>query len=114
MKKIALSIALLAALLAGCRNDKKEAASDSDVINIIMETDIGNDVDDALSNGPLYKYLDEGKSIFWRSTSTRRDRLPLNMLTYSTPGTVIRRFRSESYATAPTAKTTPSTTPRQS
>ena len=61
MKKIALSIALLAALMAGCRSDKKEAASDSDVINIIMETDIGNDVDDALAMDLLYKYLDEGK-----------------------------------------------------
>ncbi|MGI5847786.1 MAG: nucleoside hydrolase [Candidatus Cryptobacteroides sp.] len=61
MKKIALSVALLAALLAGCRNDKKEAGSDSDVINIIMETDIGNDVDDALAMDLLYKYLDEGK-----------------------------------------------------
>lgn len=61
MKRIAPIIVLAALTLAGCGNKANETAKDSDVVNIIMETDIGNDVDDALAMDLLYKYLDEGK-----------------------------------------------------
>lgn len=61
MKRIAPIIVLATLTLAGCGNKAKETAKDSDVVNIIMETDIGNDVDDALAMDLLYKYLDEGK-----------------------------------------------------
>ena len=40
---------------------QKKAAEERDVINLIMETDIGNDVDDALAMDLLYKYMDAGK-----------------------------------------------------
>lgn len=50
-----------ALVLSGCGNKQKETAKSNDPVNIIMETDIGNDVDDALAMDLLYKYLDEGK-----------------------------------------------------
>ena len=61
MKKIILITLLAAMTLAGCGNKSKEQAKENDVVNIIMETDIGNDVDDALAMDLLYKYLDTGK-----------------------------------------------------
>lgn len=39
-------------------NDKESAPA---TVDIIMETDLGNDVDDALAMDMLYKYLDAGK-----------------------------------------------------
>lgn len=60
MKVRFILLALLAVLAIGCRSDKQQAG-ESDVINLIMETDIGNDVDDALAMDLLYKYVDAGK-----------------------------------------------------
>lgn len=58
----AVIITILAALtLSGCGNKQKERTAKSDAINLIMETDIGNDIDDALAMDLLYKYLDAGK-----------------------------------------------------
>ncbi len=51
MKKTLLLIAII--LLAGC--------SKPSGINFIMETDIGNDVDDALAMDLLYKYHEAGQ-----------------------------------------------------
>ena len=61
MKRVAPIIICAALTLAGCGSNPKEAAKDSEVVNIIMETDIGNDIDDALAMDLLYKYLDAGK-----------------------------------------------------
>lgn len=54
-----LILLLCACALASCCNQPK--AQSSDVPNIIFETDMGNDVDDALALDLLYKYLDAGK-----------------------------------------------------
>ena len=51
MKRVLILLALASTLLAGCRKP----------INLIMETDIGNDVDDAIAMDLLYKYVDAGK-----------------------------------------------------
>ncbi|WP_255412393.1 nucleoside hydrolase [Dysgonomonas sp. Marseille-P4361] len=52
-------------LLVGCKNNKSAQAEkidqDSNIISIIFETDMGNDVDDALALDMLYKYVDEGR-----------------------------------------------------
>lgn len=56
MKKILFAfVAVL--LAAGCAGPKQEG---SDKLNIIFETDMGNDVDDAMAMDMLYKYLDQG------------------------------------------------------
>ena len=57
MKKI-LFVFAAAMLMAGCCGPKSDC---SDKINIIFETDMGNDVDDAMAMDMLYKYLDQGK-----------------------------------------------------
>ena len=56
MKKIIFALTLLAAFVfAGCENNK---SVDSEKLNVIFETDMGNDVDDAMAMDMLYKYLD--------------------------------------------------------
>ena len=45
-------------LFAGCNCTDK---CSSDKLNIIFETDMGNDVDDAMAMDMLYKYLDQDK-----------------------------------------------------
>ena len=45
----------LAVLLSGCTSEPK-----SDCLDVIFETDIGNDIDDALALDMLYKYMDQG------------------------------------------------------
>lgn len=56
-------ICLLA--FVGCKNNKSAQQEDvkqgSDKISIIFETDMGNDVDDALALDMLYKYQDESR-----------------------------------------------------
>ena len=54
-----LAILITAIALAGC-SSKKDVET-SAPIDLIMETDIGNDVDDALAMDLLYKYVDSGK-----------------------------------------------------
>lgn len=54
-----MAFAILGLLVsAGCDNAQIKK---SDGLNIIFETDIGNDVDDAMALDMLYKYLDQGK-----------------------------------------------------
>lgn len=60
MKRIFIFIAVISACLAGCRNGGT-AEGEAGPINLIMETDIGNDVDDAIAMDLLYKYVDAGK-----------------------------------------------------
>lgn len=59
MKNIMIALAFAGVLaLAGCENEK---TAQSDKLNIIFETDIGNDVDDAMALDMLYKYIDQDK-----------------------------------------------------
>lgn len=52
---ICIFLAALAILTACNKNSEKQ------IVNIILETDIGNDVDDALALGLAYNYVDAGK-----------------------------------------------------
>ncbi len=55
MKKL-LSVMMIAAFLAtACCNSSDEP------VKVILETDLGNDVDDALALGLAYNYIDSGK-----------------------------------------------------
>ena len=59
MKRIFYALAVLSLMfLAGCAGEK---AAKSEKLFVIFETDIGNDVDDALALDMLYKYMDQGK-----------------------------------------------------
>ena len=59
MKKLLFAVAVLASALTACG---RKAAVDADVpLTVIIETDLGNDVDDALALDLLYKYQDAGK-----------------------------------------------------
>ena len=54
-------IGLLVLALSSCTSKKQQTAEITpNVPKIILETDIGNDVDDALALDMLYKYLDAG------------------------------------------------------
>ena len=56
MKKLFHTLAVcMAVLLSGCTSEPK-----SDCLDVIFETDIGNDIDDALALDMLYKYMDQG------------------------------------------------------
>lgn len=57
IKKITFILAALF-FVAGCRAPETEG---TDKINIIFETDIGNDVDDAMAMDMLYKYMEQDK-----------------------------------------------------
>ena len=57
MKKLFVILAAAVLLLPAC--GKKPAAESP--LAVIMETDLGNDVDDALALDLLYKYMDAGK-----------------------------------------------------
>lgn len=60
MKKLLLAAAVVASVLTACGH--KEAAGNAEApLTVIMETDLGNDVDDALALDLLYKYQDAGK-----------------------------------------------------
>lgn len=59
MKKLLFAVAVLVSALTACG---RKAAVDADVpLTVIIETDLGNDVDDALALDLLYKYQDAGK-----------------------------------------------------
>lgn len=62
-KKKLYLISLLLITLSSCISIKKQQMKEavSNAEKIILETDIGNDVDDALALDMLYKYLDAGK-----------------------------------------------------
>ena len=52
MKRLFLALAVVSLMAAGCKDS---------AVSFIMETDIGNDIDDALAMDMLYKYVDAGK-----------------------------------------------------
>lgn len=59
MKKLFYAFALMSMVfLAGCGSEK---ASKPEKLRVIFETDIGNDIDDALALDMLYKYMDQDK-----------------------------------------------------
>ena len=90
MRKSIFTFGIAALILCGCGNKVIEGSGD--VLNIIMETDIGNDIDDAMAMDLLYKYLDAGK-INLLAVNINKEPLRLNMLTSSTHGTVTRTSR---------------------
>ena len=59
MKNLLFLLAAMALLLPGC--GRKTAAEGDSPLPVIFETDLGNDVDDALALDLLYKYQDAGK-----------------------------------------------------
>lgn len=61
MKTTCLASVLIL-LLMGCSSKVKQPAENPDAaMKVIFETDMGNDVDDALALDMLYKYMDAGK-----------------------------------------------------
>ena len=58
MKRIFLILGAAALVLAGCA---QAPAAEQEVVNIIFDTDIGNDIDDTEALDILFKYQDEGK-----------------------------------------------------
>ena len=61
MKRTLILLVLVPVLAIGCKQARK---ADAGPVSFIMETDIGNDIDDALAMDLLYKYADEGKIDF--------------------------------------------------
>ena len=59
MRNYLFLLAALVLLLPGC--GRKTVSGGEPPISVIFETDLGNDVDDALALDMLYKYLDAGK-----------------------------------------------------
>ncbi|MDE5941305.1 MAG: nucleoside hydrolase [Muribaculaceae bacterium] len=61
-------------VLIGCSNaGEKTPASDPTPVKVIFETDMGNDVDDALAFDMLMKYAEEGKIELLGLSSNKRD-----------------------------------------
>lgn len=58
LKKLFVPLLLLMAV--GCRSDLADSTN-NEPIKVIFETDMGNDIDDALALDMLYKYLDQDK-----------------------------------------------------
>lgn len=61
IKKNFLLLIFCSIILCGFGRNKSICKSNTEIQNIILETDIGNDVDDALALDMLYKYQDMGK-----------------------------------------------------
>ena len=64
MKQTILFTAIIAFIVVGCSGKKAETSQQSantEPINIIFDTDMGNDVDDALALDMLYKYIEAGR-----------------------------------------------------
>lgn len=57
--------AFVALFLFSCQNAKKEVTLlNPDALNVILDTDLGNDIDDIIAMDLLYKYQDMGKVNF--------------------------------------------------
>lgn len=75
MKTNVWLLALLAGLLAACSNKKQSgdaAAATNPPLSVIFETDMGNDVDDALALDMLYKYLEAGRINFLMMSTNKK------------------------------------------
>lgn len=59
-------------LLAACQTEVQQA--ETTIPNIIFETDMGNDIDDALALALLYSYRDEGKINLLATCSNKESR----------------------------------------
>ena len=59
--EISLGLFFVFSLLLSCSEGKTKGDGDNQKINVIFDTDMGNDVDDALALDMLYKYLDQGR-----------------------------------------------------
>ena len=59
--KISLLPAAAALLLAGTGCGSRSAAPAPEPIRLIVETDMGNDIDDALAFDLIYKAMDDGR-----------------------------------------------------
>ena len=59
MKRVLFILCTFSILLASC--GRKPAVEGKAPLSVIMETDLGNDIDDAIALALLYKYLDDGK-----------------------------------------------------
>ena len=59
MKKNIVCLFCAAAMLAGCASTRNVSSDDAQAV--IFETDMGNDIDDALALDLLYKAMDEGR-----------------------------------------------------
>lgn len=60
--KTSLLPAAAALLLAGTGCDSRSAAPEPEPIRLIVETDMGNDIDDALAFDLIYKAMDDGRA----------------------------------------------------
>ena len=69
LKYFAGAVALCAALGTGC----SEAAPQKTAMKVIFDTDMGNDIDDALALDMLYKYADEGRIELLGITSNKEE-----------------------------------------
>lgn len=70
-------------LLFSCGNktSKQDDSAKNTVPNIIFETDMGNDVDDALALDMVYKYVDEKRSIYWPCLQIKKANIRPDTLT---------------------------------
>ena len=69
LKYFAGVVALCAAFGTGCSG----AVSEETPVKVIFDTDMGNDIDDALALDMLYKYADEGRITLLRITSNKEE-----------------------------------------
>ena len=69
LKYFAGVVALCAAFGTGCSG----AVSEETPVKVIFDTDMGNDIDDALALDMLYKYADEGRITLLGITSNREE-----------------------------------------
>lgn len=69
LKYFAGVVALCAAFGTGCSG----AASEETPVKVIFDTDMGNDIDDALALDMLYKYADEGRITLLGITSNKEE-----------------------------------------
>lgn len=59
--KATLGLFIIFSFLLSCSGGTPKGDVDRQKINVIFDTDMGNDVDDALALDMLYKYLDQGR-----------------------------------------------------
>lgn len=71
MKRVFTAIAVAAVMLAAC-----DKPSETSAVNVIIETDLGNDVDDALALGLAYNYMESGKMNLLAISINKEGRAP--------------------------------------
>jgi len=71
--KYMLAVAALPVMLSCSPNKTAETETAAEPMKVIFETDMGNDVDDALAFAMLMRYVDEGKIELLGVSSNKRD-----------------------------------------